>query len=108
MKINFHRSKKGRITVSADRYDSRNGKYRFLEAMLKNFPISEILMTEKKYGAFVLCDLKNTPHLIREKQLDKLYANLVKNAIEKHNDLGRYWELPDISYENILRHNAIK
>lgn len=99
MKINFYRNKNGRIIVDSGSYDSRNGKYRFLESMLNIFSLDEILITKKGYRHFIMTDLPE--HLIRPKEQEAIFKNLLKNIIQKENELGKYWAFDEsnVSYK---------
>ncbi|MDR1347787.1 MAG: hypothetical protein LBJ63_05060 [Prevotellaceae bacterium] len=92
MKLIFYKAKNGKISVQSDRYDSRNGKYRFLEAMLNYFSVSEVLILKKGYNRDIMSELPE--HLVKTKEQESLFTNLLKNAIMKENKYGKYWELP--------------
>jgi len=99
MKLNFYRNKNGRVIVDSGSYDVRNGKYRFLEAMLNTFSMDEILIIKKGYRPFVMSDLPN--HLIRPKEQEAIFKKLLKNTIQKENRFGKYWALNEtrVSYK---------
>jgi len=90
MKLNFFRKRNGRIITSSDSYDARNGRYRFLEAMLNTFHLDEIKITKKGYRQFVMTDLPSD--LERTKEQNKTFKDLLKNMTEKREYFGKYWE----------------
>ncbi len=89
MKLIFSKNSRGRILVSSDNYDVRNGKYRFFEALLNIFSIDEILITKKGYRNFVMSDLHE--HLIRPKAQETIFRNLLKNLVSSENNFGKHW-----------------
>jgi hypothetical protein len=93
MKLNFEKKSNGRILVSSDSYDVRNGKYRFLEAFLNIFSMDEIYITKKGYRHFVMTDLQE--HLIRPKEQENIFKTLIKNTIQKQNDQGKFWTIDE-------------
>lgn len=90
MKLNFFRKTNGKVVVDSDSYDARNGKYRFLEAMLNTFLIDEIKITKKGYRQFTMVDLPS--HLERPKEQNKMFKDLLKNTEQKKNEYGKFWE----------------
>lgn len=91
MKLNFQKKNNGRILVNTDSYDVRNGKYRFFESLLNLFSIDEIFITKKGYRQFVMTDLQE--HLIRSKEEENIFKTLIKNTVQKENNLGKYWTI---------------
>jgi hypothetical protein len=91
MKLFFIQKKNGRILVDSTYYDSLNGEYRFLEAMLNYFPINEILITKKGYRRDIREELPK--HLSRTKDQISTFVCLIKDSIQKENEFGKYWEL---------------
>lgn len=89
MKLTFYKNNNSRILVDTGGYDSRNGKYRFFEALLNIFFLDEILITKKGYRHFVMTDLPK--HLIRPKEQEYIFKNLIKNTIQKENEYGKFW-----------------
>lgn len=81
MKLFFEKKRNGRILVSTNGYDSRNGKYRFFEAMLNIFTLDEILITKKGYAQFALADLPKD--LVRPKDQEAVFKSLLKHTIAK-------------------------
>ena len=90
MKLNFYRNKNERVVTSSDSYDVRNGRYRFLEAMLNAFNLDEIKITKKGYRQFVMVDLPSD--LVRTKEQKKMFMDLLKNMTEKREYFGKYWK----------------
>jgi hypothetical protein len=84
----------GRIIADSCHYDSRNGKYRFLEAMLEYFPVDEIIITKKGYRRFTMLNLPK--HLVRPKEESNFFAKLIKNTIQNKNEYGKFWEIRSI------------
>ena len=89
MKLNFYRKRNGRVVTSTDSYDARNGKYRFLEAMLNAFHLDEIKITKKGYQQFIMTDLASD--LERTKEQARMFRDLLKNMTEKREYFGKYW-----------------
>jgi hypothetical protein len=102
VKLTFFRNKRGRILVDSDRYDLRNGKYRFFEAMLNFFALDEILITKKGFGHYALSGLPE--HLIRPKEQEMIFKNLIDNTIAKENQYGKFWAIDEtkVSYKSPL------
>lgn len=98
MKLNFYRNKNGRVIVDSGSYDARNGKYRFLEAMLNIFSMDEIQITKKGYRHYIMTDLPD--YLVRPKAQDEMFKELIKNTIQKENQFGKYWTFDEsrVSY----------
>lgn len=88
IKLNFYRKKNGRILVETSSYDSRNGKYRFLEALLNFFPLDEIYITRKTFEPYTFTNIPE--HLLRSKEQLSLFKTLLNNTIQKENNLGKY------------------
>jgi hypothetical protein len=95
MKLVFDKKRNGRVLVDSSRYDARNGKYRFFEAMLNIFSLEEIFITKKGYRQYVLDELPK--HLIRTKEQENIFKNLIKNTIQKNNEYGKYWAIDETS-----------
>ncbi|MBN2892073.1 MAG: hypothetical protein JXL97_09415 [Bacteroidales bacterium] len=98
MKLIFDKKRNGRILVDSSKYDARNGKYRFFEAMLNIFSLDEILITKKGFRQYVLVELPK--HLIRPKEQENIFKNLIKHTIQKENEYGKYWAIDEtnVSY----------
>jgi hypothetical protein len=99
LKIRFRKSSKGKVTVCADSYDSVNGIYSFLDIMLKNFPINDILLTKKWSSSFVSKPSKDDT-CVRKRY--NVFVYMLKNAVEQHNNNGRYWQIRKTDFD-ILR-----
>lgn len=99
IKLFFERKPNGRVLVSTNGYDSRNGKYRFFEALLNIFSLDEILITKKGYGQFALADLQE--HLIRPKAEEAVFKSILKHTMAKENKLGKYYAIDEsqINYQ---------
>ncbi len=93
MKIVFERKSNGRELIDSDSYDERNGKYRFLEALLNIFSTDEVFITKKGFRQFAFTNIPE--HLIRSKEQEDLFKNLLKNTVEKRNDYGKYWVIDE-------------
>ncbi len=102
IKINFYRNKNGRVIVDSGSYDSRNGKYRFLEAMLNIFSIDEILITKKGYRLFVISDIPND--LVRPKEQEKKFKEIIMTSTLHENAYGKHWVIDEtkVSYKSPL------
>jgi len=98
MKLNFDKKASGRVLADSDGYDTRNGKYRFFEALLDIFFLDEILITKKGFRQFFIIDLQE--QLKRPKEQEAIFKNILKNTIKKENEYGKYWEIDDnnVSY----------
>jgi len=93
MKLNLEKKLNGRILVDSSNYDARNGKYRFFEAFLNIFSLDEILITKKGYKRFSMSDLEK--ELIRPKQQEMIFKNILKNTIQRENEMGKYWSIDE-------------
>ena len=99
MKLVFYKKNNGRVLVDTGSYDARNGKYRFFEAMLNIFSLDEIFITKKGYKQFVMTDLPD--HLIRPKEQEAIFKDLIKHTIQKENEFGKYWAIDESSVSYI-------
>lgn len=89
MKVVFYRSTSGRVLVSSNHYDERNGKYRFLEAMISCFPKKDILIVDK-----------STPRSVDKndnssKERKNHFRSFLHNAKKESNEFGFYWKIDD-------------
>jgi len=89
MKLVFYKNNNGRVLVGTGSYDARNGKYRFFEALLNIFSLDEILIIKKGYSHFVMTELPE--HLVRPKEQEIIFKNLIRNTIQKENYFGKHW-----------------
>ncbi|MDR0969995.1 MAG: hypothetical protein LBM67_05610 [Lentimicrobiaceae bacterium] len=98
IKLVFYKNRNGRVLVDTGSYDARNGKYRFFEALLNIFSIDEILITKKGYKHYEMTDLPE--HLVRPKEQEEMFKNILKNTIERENEYGKYWSIDEnkVSY----------
>lgn len=89
MKVVFYRLSTGRVLVSSNNYDERNGKYRFLEAMMSCFPKKDILIVDK-----------STPRSVDKndnssKEKKNHFRSILHNAKKERNEFGFYWKIDD-------------
>jgi len=91
IKIVFDKQKNGRILVDSCGYDSRNGKYMFLVAMLNEFPKEEIFIVRKKYLPYTLSEIKDMDYLSKEEEA--YFKNIIASSTKKQNSFGSYWQL---------------
>jgi len=98
MKMNFEKKRNGRILLDTNSYDMRNGLYRSLEAFLNIFNLDEIFITKKGYRLFSKADLDKD--LIRTKEQDEMFRNILKNTIPKQYSYGKYCSIDEskVSY----------
>lgn len=89
MKLVFEKKSNGRILVDSDSYDSRNGKYKFFEALLETFLLEDILITKKGYRQFALEDLR--PELLRPNEEELVFKSIIKKLKTSQNEYGKYW-----------------
>lgn len=89
MKVIFYRSSTGRVLVSSNHYDERNGKYRFLEAMMSCFLKKDILIVDK-----------STPRSVDKndnssKERKNHFRSILHNAKKERNEFGFYWKIDE-------------
>ena len=89
MKIDLYKQKNGRVIAYSDAYDARNGKYRYLEALLDIFSLDEILIIKKGYRHYTLSDLPK--HLIRTKEQEAVFKELLKNTNQIEDEYGKVY-----------------
>ncbi len=90
IKLNFEHQRNGNILVDSNGYDSANGRYRFLEALLSVFDFDEIIITKKGYPTYLNETInENTSIPIEEVALLK---NIIKHTI-RYTDKGIYWKI---------------
>ncbi len=89
IKLTIQKKKDGRILVDTGSYDSRNGEYRFFEALLDIFSMDEIFITKKGYREFEFSDLQD--HLKRPKEEIKQFKALLKNSYKVEKNSYKYW-----------------
>jgi hypothetical protein len=90
IKLVFEHRRNGNIFVDSSGYDSRNGRFRFLQALLDVFDLDEIAIKKKGYPQH-LNDMINECTSIPQEELT-LLKNLVKNTV-KHTNNGTYWKI---------------
>lgn len=93
MKISFYRNRHGRVVVDAAGYDAKNGKHRFLEAMLSTFAMDEILITKKLYHGFTTKDVSE--YIVRAKAQEAVFKDLLKNTILRKDGFVTYWAIDE-------------
>lgn len=91
VKLGFHAKRNGEIITSSSSYDERNGKYRFLEALINVFGLDEIMITKKGYNEFVRDDFKEKGTKQPEAKMIE-FAYMLKNTIKIKDDRGTYWK----------------
>ena len=89
MKVIFYRLSNGRVLVSSNHYDERNGKYRFLEAMINHFPKKDILIVDK-----------STPRSVDKndnssKERKNHFRSILQNTTKERNEFGYYWKIDE-------------
>ncbi len=89
LKIDLYKQKNGRVIAYSDAYDARNGKYRYLEALLDIFSLDEILIIKKGYRHYTLSDLPK--HLIRTKEQEAVFKELLKNTNQIEDEYGKVY-----------------
>jgi hypothetical protein len=90
IKLDFEHQRNGQDLVCSDGYDSRNGRYRFLEALLNVFDPDEIIIVKKGYPIH-LKEMIDEHTVIPIEELAVL-KNLMKRTV-KHTDNGVYWKI---------------
>ena len=100
IKLLINKKRNGQETISAASYDTRNGKYRFFEAMLNIFSVEEIQITKRKYDEFV--EEYIDQHTPLDAEQENIFKSLLKNTIKKQNEKGAYWIVNNqaISYKS--------
>ena len=88
MKLHFAHKKNGDIWVCSDSYDSRSGRYRFLEALLSVFSVDEIVIVKKGYPQHLTEMIANCTK--REKEETSLLKNMLSQTIKEQNG-GSQW-----------------
>jgi|GEM_PF-1160191 len=106
LKFSFRKKPNGQIVTSTSGFDTRNGKFRFFEAMLNTFPFDEIIITQKSYPSHII-DQFNIESLKRPEHQEKLFKKLISTATKHKNKNGMFWRLneqykhaPDFLYYN--------
>lgn len=107
LKLDYRRvNSTNQLITSSTRYDLRNGKYRFFEAMLNIFPIDEILIYQKSYPSHMQDQVELTQPQRPLHQI-KIFETLIRKSIRHEDKRGTYWiidgslkSLPEFLYEN--------
>lgn len=92
IKFSYTVNKKQRDIVETSRYDMRNGKYRFFEALLRTFSFEEILIRQKSYPKF-LGEIEDSIKLKRSDSQIKIFTSLISNSIRVKDERGINWIL---------------
>ncbi len=91
IKLNLKKKPNGRIIASSIGYDTRNGKFRFLEILLDVFSLDEIRIIRKSYGHMSDFDF---PKNDERDEIDLFIFNkLIKTSIKNQDEFGRFWTL---------------
>lgn len=100
VKLGFHFRRNGGIITSSSAYDERNGKYRFLEALLNVFNLDEIMITKKGYNEFLTDSFKKKGTKQPEAKMIE-FAYMLKNTVKVKDGHGTYWkfDLNAINYK---------
>ncbi len=94
IKLNFFQKNNGEIITDASSYDERNGKFRFLEALLNVFDMNEILIIKKGYDSITREYLDNkAPKRPTDKLLELM--SLLKHTIKYKDEKGSYWKFDE-------------
>lgn len=91
MKLDFYKKKNGRVVADSDGYDSRNGKYRFLEALLNIFFIDEVLITKKGYRPYIFEGIGL--EMTRSDEDTKKIKEIIKNTVRQEEGDVKYWRI---------------
>ena len=90
-----------RLLAYSSSFDTRNGRYRFLEALLSSFGNEEIIIKEKGYSGH-FNDAEKGGHVpdVRPQSETKLLRQLLRSALKVSDIKGTYWKLnPSVKYE---------
>lgn len=91
IKLDLRKKTNGRIIAYSSGYDSRNGKYRFLEVLLDFFSHEEIKIIRKGYGFMEEFDF---PKNEDKDEIDLfILKNLVAKSIKEKDEFGRFWRI---------------
>lgn len=102
IKFDLRKKSNGIITANSTGYDTRNGKYRFLEVLLDFFSHDEIRIIRKGYGHM---EDFGFPKNEDRDEIDLFILNkLVKTSIKKEDEFGRFWtiDMNNIGYKSAL------
>lgn len=91
IKLDLKKKSNGRIIVSTSGYDTRNGKFRFLEVLLDFFALDEIRIVQKSYGHMSDFDFPKIED--RDEIDDFIYNNFVNSSIKNKDEFGRFWTI---------------
>ena len=90
IKLVFFPKRNGEIVTDSTSYDERNGKFRFLEALLNVFDLDEILIIQKGY------ELHRREYIdakAPKRDSDQLnsFKVMLKNTVKQKDGRGSYW-----------------
>lgn len=91
IKLGFHFKRNGEIITNCNAYDERNGKYRFLEALLNIFNLDEIMITKKGYDEYLNKKFKTEGTMQPEAKIGE-FVSLLNNMIKVKDSRGTYWK----------------
>jgi len=91
VKLTLQKKRNGRVLTNSDSYDSRNGKYKFLEAMINTFPLDEIYITDKKYHEWLFDEAESSKKISEDEQID--FGIIIKRMVKNSYELGTYWSI---------------
>ena len=92
LKFSYRKKQNGQIVASTTGFDTRNGKFRFFEAMLNTFAFDEIIITQKSYPSHII-DQFDLESLQRPQHQEKLFKKLISTATKHRNPFGNFWQL---------------
>jgi hypothetical protein len=91
IKLGFHFKRNGEIMTDSSAYDDRNGRYRFLEAILNIFNLDEIMITKKGYNEFLNEKFKTKGTMQPEATMIE-FTYMLKNMKKVKDHRGTYWK----------------
>lgn len=77
MKIEFCKDKSGDEFIDTSDYDYAHGEYRFLEAMLNSFDLSEIVISKRVYDSEMKTYIREKPNQHKE-EIEELLKAMIK------------------------------
>jgi hypothetical protein len=90
IKLDIYKKRTGQLIAGSTGYDSRNGKYKFFEAMLETFLEDEIKITRKGYGHD---SFMNDKKYSRPEEQMNVFKLLLKDTIKVQGEYGSYWKI---------------
>ncbi|HEY1062928.1 MAG TPA: hypothetical protein VGE44_14625 [Daejeonella sp.] len=100
IKLVFHTKPNGEIITDSSSYDERNGKFRFLEALLNVFDLEEILITKKGYPEGFAKYISETGPARNADVLLQIMS-MLKHTDKVQDHRGTYWKFnpENVSYK---------